>query len=92
MNWRRGLLLAGIHFVVAAVSFIQLEAFTWRWIRSNSIAPANVHLHDAAFQEEQMSSNPCDFGIWDNGYSPLSLVTGGASLPVILATGWHTPL
>jgi hypothetical protein len=91
MNWRRGLLLAGINLVVAAISFIQVEANTWQWIRSSSTGAASAHVQVAAFQEEQMLSNPCDFGIWDNGYTPLSLVAGGASLPVSLATGWHTP-
>lgn len=92
MTWRRGLLLAGINFTVAAISFVQLEAVTWHWTRSGSIAPTTAHAELAAFQDEPVwSSNPCDFGIWDNGYSPLSLVAGAASLPVSLATGWHTP-
>lgn len=67
MNWRRGLLLAGIHFVVAAVSFIQVEANTWQWIRSSLTRSASAHVQLVAFQEEQMLSNPCDFGIWITG-------------------------
>lgn len=91
MNWRRGLLLSGIQLIVAAVSLVQVEAFTWHWIRSGAIARASPHVQLAVFQEEQMMSNPCDFGIWDIGYSPLSLVASAASLPVTLITGWHTP-
>ena len=91
MNWRRGLLLAGIHLLIATASFVRDEASFWHWIRSAGLTHQNAGVQLAAFQEEQISGNSCDWGIYDSGPSALANVAATANLPVALATGWHSP-
>ena len=93
MNWRRGLLLAGIHLVVAVSLLAWDESFYWRSIKSEQLGPSPTHLQFTAFQEEQtITFNPCaDDGVEDGEVSPLSKIAGMANLPVVLLTGWHEP-
>lgn len=92
MNWRRGLLLAGIHLVVAGTMLAWQESEYWRYLKSERFDPSPAHLELAVFQEEQtISFNPCDEGVFIDGFSPQNRIGGAASLPVALITGWHTP-
>jgi hypothetical protein len=94
MNWRRGLLLAGIHFAVAGTLLAWEESESWRYIRSEQLGASAAHLELAAFQEEDLTVtlNPCgDDGFVDGEMSPQERLSGMANLPVALLTGWHEP-
>jgi len=94
MNWRRGLLLGGIHLVVAGALLTWNESFYWRSIKSEQIGPSQARLQISAFQEEpqNITFNPCaDDGVEDGEVSPLEKILGMANLPVALLTGWHEP-
>jgi len=94
MNWRRGLLLAGTHLVLAGSLLAWQESESWRYIKSEQLGPSQPRLELAAFQEEgqTIGINPCaDEGIWDGEMSPQETVSLMANLPVALLTGWHVP-
>jgi hypothetical protein len=93
MNWRRGLLLAGIHLVVAGSLLAWDESFYWRSIKSEGLGLSSARMIFTAFQEEQtVTFNPCaDDGVEDGEVSPLAKIDGMANLPVVLLTGWHEP-
>ena len=94
MNWRRGLLLAGIHLGVAGSLLTWQESEYWRYLKSDQVGPSPARLELATFQEEQAITtfNPCaDDGVWDGEMSPLQTISGMANLPVALLTGWHEP-
>ena len=93
MNWRRGILLAGIHLVVASSLLAWEESFYWRSIKSEQLGQSLGRLQFTAFQEEQtITFNPCaDDGVWYGEVSPLIRIAGMANLPVALLTGWHEP-
>lgn len=91
MNWRRGLLMAGIHLVIATGSFVHDEVNYWPLIRSTALRSEGAHMRLAAFQEQGFPDNVCDFGIYDSGPSPLANVASAANLPLTLASGWHSP-
>ncbi|WP_348264554.1 hypothetical protein P8935_08475 [Telmatobacter sp. DSM 110680] len=91
MKWRRGLLLAGVHLLIATASFVRDEVSFWHWIRGAGLPPEIPHVRLAAFQEEQFPDNVCDSGIYDSGPSPLAQVAATASLPLAVAFGWHSP-
>jgi hypothetical protein len=93
MNWRRGLLLAGIHLVVAGSLLVWQESDYWHDIKSERPKPSQARVELAAFQEEQsVSFNPCgDEGGFVDGWSPQGEVSEAANLPITMLTGWHTP-
>jgi hypothetical protein len=94
MNWQRGLLLSGIHLVVAGSLLAWQESGSWRYIKSVQLGPSSARLELAAFQEEgsTITFNPCtDQGFWDFDVSQQGRVSGMANLPVTLLTGWHQP-
>ena len=93
MNWRRGLLLAGIHVGVAGSLLAWQESGYWRDLKSKQLGPSPSRLELAAFQEDSaITFNPCaDDGVWDGEISPQERVSGMANLPVVLLTGWHEP-
>lgn len=94
MNWRRGLLLAGIHFVLTGSLLAWEESGYWRYIKSEQLGPSPVRMELAAFQEEEqtISFNPCaDDGSWWREMSPQEKISGMENLPVALITGWHQP-
>jgi hypothetical protein len=92
MNWRRGLLLAGIHLTVAGTLLVWVESGYWRYIRSEPIRnrPAEIET-TGPDGEETISFNPCDEGGGWYGTPPQAMISGLANLPVMLLTGWHTP-
>ena len=90
MQWRRGLVLAGIHVVVAASALVQQEAGVWPMVKAD--AAQAVHFRDAAWQESPMFDfKTCDDGIFDLGPTLQGEVVEGANLPVVLLTEWHQP-
>jgi hypothetical protein len=89
MQWRRGLLLAGIHVVVAAAMFVQVESAAWPMIKANT--ERNTALRPPAPPEEgTVAFYPCD-GTWLLLTPPEEKIVGFANLPVALLTGWHQP-
>lgn len=89
MNWRRGLLLAGIHLVGAVSLIVRQEAIYWRYTRTAS-SSFSTGLVRAAFQEEvAISFDPCNW--FDLGYDQTMEVDAFANLPAALLTGWHDP-
>lgn len=91
MNWRRGLLLAGIHLAIAAASFVHDEVNYWPMVNRVAFPIETPHVRLAAFQEQGFPENVCDFGIYDSGPSPLANVASAANLLVMVAIGWHSP-
>jgi hypothetical protein len=94
MNWRRGILFAAIHLVMAASLLIWEESESWRFIRSEQLGPSSARVELAAFQEEgeTIGFNPCaDEGFIDGEMSPQETISGMANLPIALLTGWHQP-
>jgi len=88
MNWRRGLLLAGIHLAIAIPVCSIEESFMWNLLRSQSIpAKSSIELR-VVLQEEQMidfQPDPCD--MWRTMPAPLEIVEA-ANLPALLFSGW----
>jgi hypothetical protein len=94
MNWRRGILLAAIHLVVAGSLLTWEESESWRYLKSKQPEPSPARLELAAFQEEgeTITFNPCaDEGFIDGEMPPQERVSGMANLPIALLTGWHEP-
>ena len=91
MNWRRGLLLAGIHLVIASASFAHDEVNYWPLVKPVASRMETPNLRLAAFQEGGWPGKVCDFGIYDSGPSTFAVVVSAANLPLALATGWHSP-
>jgi hypothetical protein len=91
MNWRRGLVLAGIHLVIAGVSFVRDEVPYWPMINRAASHAETPPLRLAAFQEQGWPDHVCDFGIYDSGPSFFANVVSAANLPITVAIGWHSP-
>jgi hypothetical protein len=90
MQWRRGLLLAGIHVVVAAGTLVQQETGVWPLVRAG--VDRTVLFRAATWQEEPMFDfRACDSGIWDLGQTRQEEIAQAANLPVAILTGWHEP-
>jgi hypothetical protein len=89
MQWRRGLLLAGIHVVVAAGMFVQAESAAWPMIKANTDRNA-VLRPPAPLGEGTVTFHLCD-GTWLLPLPPEEKVVGFANLPVAVLTGWHQP-
>lgn len=92
MNWRRGLLLAGIHLVIAASILIWQEAQVWPMLKTEAIPAQDSALRQIIWQEgDTLTLNPCDGGFIDGTTAPQEIIAGAANLPVALMTGWHEP-
>ena len=93
MNWRRGVVLAAIPLVVAALVIVRTEANYWPAIRSERVR-VPVVVPPSATAEEMMEANfyPCDEGgIIDRPAAPGEIVIGAANMPALLLVGWHQP-
>lgn len=93
MNWRRGVLLATIQLVLAALVIARTESQYWPAIRSERTR-VPVVVPPSATAEEAMGANffPCDEGgIIDRAAPPGELVVGAANAPAVLLVGWHEP-
>jgi len=93
MNWRRGLLLAGIHFAVAASLSVWMEWGYWPQIRSEMVRQRPVVTEQMSAEEaEELSFFPCDEGGgWCGPTPPQAEIAGIANLPVALLSDWHIP-
>jgi hypothetical protein len=90
MQWKRGLLIAGIHLAVVVAWTVQQESAVWPMIQANTDRAAVLRL--AAWQEGPVTSfNPCDGGVVDAPMPTEERIVGFANLPVALLTGWHQP-
>jgi hypothetical protein len=88
MNWRRGLLLAGINLAIAVPICTIEESFMWRFLRSQSIPTKPSIEQLVAFQEEPslvLPADPCY--MWRTTSAPLLIITA-ANLPALLVSGW----
>ncbi|HEY1498003.1 MAG TPA: hypothetical protein VGF88_00360 [Acidobacteriaceae bacterium] len=91
MNWRRGLFLAGAHFVLGTLLISWHEWHSWKLEQGEQIHSA-VFLEGAAWQEGQtVEFDPCNGGFVDYAVSPEERVVQFANLPVWMATGWGLP-
>ena len=88
MNWRRGLLLAGINLAIVIPAFVWQEAQFWPWTNTDISGRLGARVEHAVFQEEMtVDLDPCHW--FDIGSSRLEEVAGFANLPAALLTGWH---
>jgi hypothetical protein len=86
MNWRRGLLLAGIHLAVAVPLIVWEEVEieqNSKSLISNSTKTVQV---DAPHEGETVSFRPCS--LWTE-YSPQFYIVRFANIPAFVLTGWQ---
>jgi hypothetical protein len=88
-EWRRGLLLAGIHLAVATAMMVWDEASAWQHLTAVG-ASTQLHLRAAAWQEElSFQFNPCTRDVFDAEPSMPAMIATLANVPVGLITGGH---
>ncbi len=86
MNWRRGLLLAGIHLAVAWPLIVWQEAREWPHFRPSTAQPQSTAIRLAAWQEEHTATfDPC--GFW-RSIPPQETVIQMGELPAAALSGW----
>lgn len=88
MNWRRGILLAGIHLFVAGSVLVWNESRFWQYIRTDRNRPVLLPNPDPAMGQY---ANPCEGWIWDGAMPPNQTILAYADLPVGMITGGHEP-
>jgi len=88
MNWRRGVLFAAIHVLVAGCMLVWYESTFWRYIRSDRNQPVTLPNSDLGLGPH---SNPCEGWRYCYGISPVQTILGFADLPVLLISGGHEP-
>ena len=90
MNWRRGLLLAGINLAIAMPGVVRDSMQFWQYTSGYTAGASRNRVEYVIFQEEvPISLDPCNWA--DLGHSRLIEVEGFANLPTALITGWHDP-
>ena len=88
MNWRRGLVLAGIHLAMVVPTLVREEARFWQYTNTEVSSRISPHVERVLFQEGQaLDLDPCHWH--DIGFSRSTEVEGFANLPTALLTGWH---
>lgn len=93
MNWRRGLLLAGIHLVVAGTLVTWQESRLWHQERGavDSLLVPTVHAAMWQEGEQTVPFDPCNGGyvcFWER---PQHLVASEANPLVYAVTAWGIP-
>lgn len=88
MNWRRGILFAGINVLVASSVLIWNESNSWQYIRTDQNRPVLLPSPDPAMGEY---FNPCEGWIWDGPMPPNQTILAFSDLPVGMITGGHEP-
>jgi len=92
MNWRRGLLLAGIHLAVAAPLIVMLEARHEAFMREHYVPPAPVKDESASKatlsgeEEQTVNFNPCDMTV---DYSPEQEFPTLINIPAATLAQWE---
>lgn len=92
MNWRRGIVFAAIHTVIAGSLLVWQESKTWRYIRNdwNHPVPLPVTAPDSD-PALGPNFNPCEGWIWDGPLSPTEQILSLANLPIEIVTEGHRP-
>jgi hypothetical protein len=93
MNWRRGLLLAGIHLVVAWILVGWQEAGDWSSRSSNAGPKTTATLRLTAWQEGEQAVpfDPCNGGYVCYWVTPQYQVVSVADFPAVAISGWFLP-
>lgn len=102
MDWRRGLLFAGIHLVVAAPMVLLVEAANLRYMEDRNAdameaardaaalppvtEPATIASADAEENGETVTFSPC--GLWAE-YPPEVVVVQLVDAPALVFSGWE---
>ncbi|HEY2467846.1 MAG TPA: hypothetical protein VGI45_08390 [Terracidiphilus sp.] len=90
MNWRRGLLLAGVNLAIVVPVLVWKEARFWPTTGTDTSSRLGAHFESVLFQEEMaLDLDPCHW--YDIGSPRLEEVGALANLPIALVTGWHEP-
>ncbi|MFZ1085402.1 MAG: hypothetical protein WAN35_10585 [Terracidiphilus sp.] len=90
MNWRRGLLLAGVHLAVAGSLIAWQEVQTWQHEVGESFSAHSPALLLAAYDEEQVPDF-CTNGVVDYWVTSQQRIVQIANLPVVMLSGWILP-
>jgi hypothetical protein len=91
MNWRRGLLLAGIHVAVGTVLIYWQERRIYHEERGDAGA-SKVSFRFASWQEEPtVNFDPCHGGFVEYYVPPAQRVVQSANMPAWILTGWGNP-
>jgi len=89
MNWRRGILFASIHVLIAGGVLVWNESRFWQFIRTDRNRPVLLPNSDAGLGAD---FNPCEGGQYCWGpIPPDHKVLGFADFPVELISGGHEP-
>jgi hypothetical protein len=97
MNWRRGLLLAGINLAVAVPLILLLESTDAAWFREREhyvqkIAPVEtppaVSGGTSSAKDDGVSFSPCSM---TDIFSLREQIVINANLPAVFLTGWRNP-
>jgi hypothetical protein len=92
MNWRRGLLLAGIQLVIAGTLIAYQEVDYWRHESGSSVTHSAARIQLADWQEsDTVTFDPCNGGVVDHWLSPPEEVVSFANIPASAITGWVAP-
>jgi len=93
MQWRRGLLLAGIHLAIAVPLILVLQARDAEYLRDRERGALLVSFQkkpaagpDADSPERSIELNPCS--LWPH-YPVAHVVVTAANLPAVALTGWR---
>jgi hypothetical protein len=92
MNWRRGLLLAGIHLAIAVPLVVWEEAAVWPYLIVDRNPVSRVQLRRAVWQEgeQTVTFDPYPCGGWAH-YPEQQTILMAAELPAWVVSGWRQP-
>jgi hypothetical protein len=93
MNWRRGLLLAGIHLAMGGTLVVWQEVRDWSRQIGHSSPKTTAPLRLTAWQETEQAVpfDPCNGGYVCYWVTPQFQVVSAADFPVEGITGWFLP-
>jgi hypothetical protein len=86
MNWRRGLLLAGIHLAVAIPCIVWEESGIWQRLRERESIPVTPPLVVQPSDGSTVYFSPC--GGWEFISAARAIVVG-SSMPAVALSGWR---
>jgi len=86
MNWRRGLLLAGVHLAVAGSLIVWMEARDAQYRKYADSESAKPPLQATKQEDEVVTFDLCSLIV---DYSPQEQIIQLANIPTLYLTGWH---